>query len=316
MDLEEGQPQKRLRPVPVYSKAYDKPYLRKDAILDINEKLDELNERRIISTKTNNTVEFTKQESKIPENIVKSDVKENVLDTKNIVETNINDEATTKLSKILDDNTTKLTKISDTKTEINPEKTNKYETKSVSTEIKSEQPKIDNKIDKSIKEKNKPKVKRMNENDESSSQLSRTAVKELLNERERQKEFEDNMRNALNISRETSQTVNELSKKLEKACVGIECLQRDLGLNSTKVNTELSKIDTLETKVKETCTGIDCIKDELKKNELVECEKCGRKVVPPLSSFCPSCGEKINVWYDDDGEPIKGWKPTHLTNEK
>jgi len=315
LDLEEGQPQKRLRPVPVYSKAYDKPYLRKDAILDINEKLDELNERRIISTKTNNTVEFTKQESKIPENIVKSDVKENVLDTKNIVETNINDEATTKLSKILDDNTTKLTKISDTKTEINPEKTNKYETKSVSTEIKSEQPKIDNKIDKSIKEKNKPKVKRMNENDESSSQLSRTAVKELLNERERQKEFEDNMRNALNISRETSQTVNELSKKLEKACVGIECLQNDIKANSNITSLKFDKINELDTKVKETCTGIDCLKESLKENELVECEKCGKKIVPQLSSFCPGCGAQIHEWNDENGQPVRGWKPNWLKPE-
>jgi len=301
--IEEETPQKRLRPVPVYSKPYDRPYLRKDAILDINEKLDELNDRRIISTKTDNTVEFTKQEPKISENIAKLDVKENALNTKNISEVNNNDEATIKLSKILDE------KI-DVKSEIKPVFT---EIKTEQPKINIEQPKIDNK---SNKEKNKQKVKRMGENDENQPQLSRTAVKELLNERERQKEFEDNMRNALKISNETSQTVAKLGEKLEKACVGIECLQRDLGLSSTKVNNELSKIDNLEAKVKETCTGIDCLKDKLKENELVECAECGKKVVPPLSYFCPGCGNRILEWNDENGNPAPGWKPSQIESNK
>jgi len=43
--------------------------------------------------------------------------------------------------------------------------------------------------------------------------------------------------------------------------------------------------------------------------DLMECPECGEKVVPPLSSFCPSCSAKIYSWTDDDGKPVKGWKP-------
>ncbi len=75
------------------------------------------------------------------------------------------------------------------------------------------------------------------------------------------------------------------------------------------------KFDGVSKKLEETCTGIDCLKKDLaninKNMDLVECPECGKKVVPPLSSYCPNCNAKMYSWTEDDGvTPVKGWKPS------
>jgi len=128
----------------------------------------------------------------------------------------------------------------------------------------------------------------------------------------------------------------EMSKKVNEACTGIDCLKEDVKklqhnhdskIEELKKNHD-NKLDKLRDlnmdlgskfekdylpKVKESCEGLECLKKDLKKiseGKLAVCDSCGQEAVPYLGSYCSSCGEKIQGWNDDQGEPIKAWKPT------
>lgn len=137
---------------------------------------------------------------------------------------------------------------------------------------------------------------------------------------------EENQKEIGGISSEITGVKNELGDVENR----IDNLKDSLG--SVLGTTKKPITETLG----ELCTGVDCIKEDVKKHQGIQlelekkmdqrfselrervqkleepifmCDNCGHNGIRSLSSFCPNCGSPIHEWYDDSGQPVKGWVP-------
>ena len=108
---------------------------------------------------------------------------------------------------------------------------------------------------------------------------------------QKKKDHEENIKNAAKYAEEATKKIDVLSKdlteKVDKACIGIECITKAQDKNLKELE---DKIKVLE-------------------DPVYVCEMCGDKTVRPLSSYCPNCGSEIHEWTDDNDKPVPGWKP-------
>jgi len=186
---------------------------------------------------------------------------------------------------------------------------------------------IDNiKVDNKIK-KNKRKVNRMNDEEQSyniSPEDRRRMRKSEIEEYHNEKETNEAIKKAANLAEQNKKELEEMKKTLTTENAEIRNdLKKEFGNKFNELNTKFNditgkfenvneKFSGVSKKLDETCTGIECLKKDFavhnKNVELMECPECNKKVVPPMSSYCPNCSTKIN-WFEDDGiTPLKGWK--------
>lgn len=301
-------------PIPMYDKsAYndryiERPYLRKNELSKIRDNLDELVE---IKTELVNDKDVDK--NKVDIDSKKDDIK--VVSDINI--TNVSP------PNIIEKSELKIEPLQILNPEVKKSEVKKDELKlglsnlAYNKEIKKidvveNKQTTDNKNKSKI---NKRKVNRMNDEEpqynmspEDRRRIRKAEIKEFHEEDESNKAI-----------RRTAELADQNRKDLEemKKTLAIENaeIRKDLKNEfSNKFNDITGRFDKVSGKLEETCTGIECLKKDLaninKNMDLVECPECGNKVVPPLSSYCPSCSAKMYSWSNDDGTPVKGWKPS------
>lgn len=330
INAENGFRKRRPIPVPLYDRYIDdryieRPYLKKHELAKIRDNLDELVEIKEseMETKGNNVTEFKSivDDNKVIDNKPDRDVDNKVVEDKvsdaNIPNTtNIfpaKDENSVKISEPMNKVKTEEPKIGITNLEYNKE-IKKFDINNKKNDTKSS----DNK-----QKINKRKVKRMNDEDvytgvspEDRRRLRKAELQELKDEDDSRKA----MLKAAHLAEENKIELENLKRRIaeENAKVKDE-LKSEFGNKfnefGNKFNEVGGKVDKVTGKLEETCTGIECLKKDLaninKNMDLVECDSCHVKAVPPLASYCPNCSAKINTWFEDDGvTPIKGWKPS------
>ena len=313
-------------PVPLYDDRYiERPYLKKVELARIRNNLDKLvdiekggaidkNVDRIVDKPKIDMPEPKKDDTKVVSDIPNIPNITNV--SPPVTNTNVNPE-------IIKVETKFETKKEDIKVGINNFIDNKV------VDNRNKQTNI-------VENKNKPKiikrkVIRMSDEDvgqgynispEDRRRLRKSEIKEFQDEEETAKAVrrsadlaEQNARDLkefkLNLAKENEEIKKELKSEISNKFGQVDQKFSDM---SGKFNEVGGRFDRLSGKLEETCTGIDCLKKDIakmnKNTDLIECPECGEKVVPPLASFCPSCSAKMYSWTDDDGKPVKGWKPT------
>lgn len=324
----EGEVRRRLKPVPVYNDRPvivdnyrppglildpSKPYLRKEILADIGQNLAELKD-----IKTGEVFDERSAEIEVEKSVAAVVDKPTVAIEKPVA-ANINDDkipvAQIQVAKAGTGTVADIGKV-DTNVEkvIVPTTVPKIEFKLANTAgtviAKVDDKKVD---DKKVEDKKKTKVKRYMNDEEQvliSPELKRLQRKAEMEEYEKQKQFEENMRKSLQLSEDNKEKLKSLEQKFEKDRTEIK---NEIGSRVGELGNRFgelgNKFGTVESKLKETCDGIDCIKKDLKRFELTECPECNKIVVPARSSYCPECGSKIQKWYDDTGNEIKTWKP-------
>jgi FtsZ-binding cell division protein ZapB len=103
------------------------------------------------------------------------------------------------------------------------------------------------------------------------------------------KAFEEKVNKAVESIPTIQESVTELKEKL---CEGPDCLEKRVERQFSEID---DKVDAMARHLKEKVPGFIC-------------EECGYDNVPALASYCPQCGSPINIWEDEDGKPIKGWR--------
>lgn len=311
-----GERRKRPVPIPIFKDRYiERPYMRKEELSLIRDNLETLVDIKTGKDEHENT-QKVENGQKVEKNndikVVTSDLGNTIVNpSPSGVIDNIKSEVT-------DDN-----KVQELKIGIGNLVNNKTENK------------VDNKVDSNVKInkfKNKKVIKMADEIEytippEMRKQIRKSEMEEYHNE----KEMQEYVRKSAMLAEQNRKELEELRKALSLANADIKNeLKADLKNEfGTKIN-ELSgkfnditgkfenvngKFEGVTKKLDETCTGIECLKTDLaklsKQADLVECPECGKKVVPPLSSYCPNCNAKMYSWTEDDGvTPIKGWKPS------
>jgi hypothetical protein len=132
------------------------------------------------------------------------------------------------------------------------------------------------------------KLQETNKNKEGNmvNELEPTEIDAIKHEKiEKQKKFQENVNNAINIAAELR---GDIKKIKEELCEGPDCLKNQVANKFGEIDDKIKKID--------------------EKTQFFVCEKCSYPNVPALASFCPQCGNGIYEWTDDDGQPIPGWK--------
>ncbi len=311
---------KRPIPIPIFQDRFiERPYQRKEELSLIRNNLEELVAIKTGSDETKvetPKVETSKIEIPKPE-IFKSEVKSEI--TNNV---NYSKEIETKIPEI------KIPEIKILETKV-------QETKLPETKIG-----IRNLVDKKIENKQigskqtenkskKRKVINMNDDEQvlnMSPELRRQLRKSEMEEYHNEKETNEAIKRAASLAEQNKLELEQMKKSLASENAEI---RRDLKSEFGNKFNELSgkfnditgkfegvngKFDGVSKKLEETCTGIDCLKEDMKKLnknvDLIECPECGLKVVPPLASYCPNCSAKMTAWTEDDGTPVKGWKPS------
>lgn len=336
-DLNENLENRRRRPIPVplYDDHYiERPYLKKVELAKIRDNLDELVD--IKKTELFKDDDKSKIESKINQNN-ESKIEQEI--KKDEVKTNISDINITNISPPLVDkpiiDKTVINKIVTNQPIINSESKNevKNDIKFGISNLVDKSKITDKNIDKSIDNKQnksrtiKRKVIRMSDDEisagynispEDRRRLRKSEIKEFQDEEETAKA----VRKAAEISEQNARELKELKSNLAKENEEIKKeLKLEFGSKLGQLDQKFGnieqkfgeKLDNTHKKLEETCVGIECLKNDLaklnKNIDLVECPECHEKIVPPLASFCPGCSAHISGWTEDDGTPVKNWKP-------
>jgi len=193
-------------------------------------------------------------------------------------------------------------------------------------DIKLEISNIDNKKNSTVNNKTKKKVKRMSE-DDYNPDMSEAVLQNKLDKIEKQKELLKNSNDALRTANETKEKLKGLELKILDMSKEFEgTVDNKFNKINSNIDNKINKFDekfgqldnkfnTVHEKLKETCTGIECLTKDFKKSqeekvEFAECPECTKTRVPFKSSFCPDCGAKMHSWTNDDGTPVKDWKPS------
>ncbi len=151
------------------------------------------------------------------------------------------------------------------------------------------------------------KVKYMN-NEETGVNISpedrRRMRKFEMKEFQEEEEINKKIRASTEFAEQNKKELEKLRLKFDENTVEIQ-----KGINNRFIGLD-SKFSEMSAKLKEACDGIDCLKKDIKKFELFDCPECGKTTIPNKASFCPDCGAKIHSWTEDNGTPVKNWKPT------
>lgn len=345
IDTTTGEPRKR-RPIPIFEDrfsqysqhGYERPYidpnksyLRKNILAQIGNNLNELVEIKTGGKSIDSTIE-ERNPIKIATKPVTEEKKIDIVTQKTDIVTTAQPSEfffNPKVENKIDD---KKDKKDDIKLGINnilPEEANKkVDEKSEKISEKEITEKVDEKISenkqvkveaKLIESKKGKKVKHMNDEDPNMSpELRRSLRKAEMREMQEQDDISKKIRESAETITKNQREIENLKLKLDgnKSEIQKE-LNNKFGNLDNKFDNKFGNLDNkfdnkfseLGIKLKETCDGIDCLKGDIKKFELVECPDCGQSKVPPRSSFCPECGSKIHSWTEDDGTPLKNWKP-------
>lgn len=288
---------KRPVPIPIFNDRFiERPYQRKDELSFIRDAVEEL-------------VDIKKQKNVIANESV-------VMETKSVETKPVE----IKLMETKKDNDIKIPEIKITDAKV--------------PEIKVSEVKIGigNLVDKKIVVENKSKNKkviRMNDEDQYnvSPEMRRQIRKSEMEDYHNEKEVQEAVKKAASLAEQNRKDLEDMKKSLAAENAEIRRdLKNEFGNKFSELSGKFenvngkfenvnSKFDGVSKKLEETCTGIDCLKKDLaninKNMDLVECPECGKKVVPPLSSYCPNCNAKMYSWTEDDGvTPVKGWKPS------
>ena len=314
-------------PIPVFSDRYiERPYMRKEELSLIRNAVEELVDIKVgkdndipVNTKINDAKVVTSDS-----NILKafpSDVSKNITSDTFKPEV-INDDDNKGINtKVIETKISDI-KIPDIKIGIGNLVENKVEKK------------IENKVEKKSKSKKVINVNDVEQVYNISPEMRKQIRKSEIEDYHNEKEVQDTIRKAALLAEQNSKELKEFKLNLSKEN---EEIRKDLknefgnkfnelsgrftditgkfdGVN-TKFDGVNTKFDGVSKKLEETCTGIDCLKKDLaninKNMDLVECPDCNKKIVPPLSSYCPNCNAKMSSWFEDDGvTPVKGWKPS------
>lgn len=314
-------------PVPLYDDRYDnryieRPYLRKHELSKIRNNLDELVDIKAELTDKNINKLIDKPKIDNIINTRKNDIKivSDINSTMNVPDIPI--VTSISLPEIKTENKSEPVK-SEIKTETIKNETKKEDVKFGLNNLvyNKEIKKIDvveNKQNTDNKNKSKiikRKVNHMNDEEQQTYNISpedrrrmrKAEHKEFLEEDETSKAI----RKSAEFAEQNRKELEALKKSLieENAEIRKE-LKNEFGNRFSDIN---EKFDKVSGKLEETCTGIECLKKDLanisKNSDLSECPECGQRIVPQLASFCPNCSTKIGGWTEDDGTPIKGWKP-------
>lgn len=306
-------------PVPLYDDRYvERPYLKKvelarirdnlDVLVDIKEELankdvDKVNIDKISNTKSNDNKVVTSE-----------------LDVQSIMNTspsgginNIKSEIPK--SEVIDNNAIISNKVIETKVP---------EVKIGIGNLVDKQIVDRKNIDKKTENKSKNrKVIRMSDETQEynvSPEMRRQIIKSEMENYHNEKEVQEAIKKTALLSEQNKKELEEIKKNLATENAEIrKDLKNEFGNKFNELSGKFAdvngKFDGVSKKLEETCTGIDCLKKDLaninKNMDLVECPECGKKIVPPLSSYCPNCNAKMYSWTEDDGvTPVKGWKPS------
>ncbi len=312
---------RRKRPIPIFSDRFiERPYQRKEELSLIRNNLEEL-----VAIKSDETKSL---EIKPVENKKLNDIKVIASDLEASNNTNAspsgvfnNIKTETSKSEVND-----INKINEIKIQ---------EIKIPETKVPEIKIGIGNLVDKKIENKQtenkskKRKVINMSDDEQvlnMSPELRRQLRKSEMEEYHNEKETNEAIKRAASLAEQNKLELEQMKKSLASENAEI---RRDLKSEFGNKFNELSgkfnditgkfegvngKFDGVSKKLEETCTGIDCLKEDMKKLnknvDLVECPECGLKVIPPLASYCPNCSAKMSAWNEDDGTPVKGWKPS------
>jgi len=285
---------RRKRPIPIFNDRFiERPYMRKEELSLIRDNLETLVDiKSSVEPKKNNDniINDTK--------VITSDLNVQIPASSSPSGLN-NIKSETLKSEVINDNKN-IGKITETKIP---------ELKIGIENLKTETKQIENKS-------KKRKVTNMNEEDQAynvSPEIRRQLRKAELKEFHEEDETNKAIRRAAELAEQNKKDLDDMKKSLAAENAEIrKDLKNEFGNKFVDLTGKFEKVSS---KLEETCTGIDCLKKDLanmnKNMEFAECPDCGKKVVPPLSSYCPNCNAKINSWTEDDGvTPVKGWKPS------
>ncbi len=199
---------------------------------------------------------------------------------------------------------------------------NKVDKISTNTNIKTENKRII-----------KRKVNKMND-DDAQQYVSPEEIRKLRKAELQEVQSEDEIKKATFQAKELAEQNKKELENLKKSLSEENSELRKSFANQfsnlgEKVDSKITNLDgkfdgkfgNLDTKLTKTCEGIDCLKNDfatLNKKvsvEMSECPNCHKSVVPPLASFCPNCSAKMYEWTEEDGTPVKGWKPSWESDE-
>lgn len=320
-------------PIPLYDDRYvERPYLKKFELAKIRDNLDELVEiKEEIANKSMDKSAVINNTPNVSSSITKSETAKTEIVKPEIVKFEINKDGYVKSESVKNETVEPVEIIKDVKLDKN--KPDKSEVKIgisnlAGSNLSGTSNKKTNVINKQQINKNK-KVYRMNNEDNSYVDVE-SAFEKLSN----RKETERAMRESAELARQNKIELANLKSELAKENERIKNeLKSEFGNKFNEFGSRFNeltgkfenvngkfeningKFDGVSKKLEETCTGIDCLKKDLaninKNMDLVECPECHKKVVPPLSSYCPNCQAKMHGWFEDDGvTPVKGWKPS------
>ena len=313
-------------PIPLYDDRYiERPYLKKQELAKIRDNLDELVDIKSVLVNKNVDKPMDKSIDKPIDNVMTETKKDSFFITSSDTNTIIHKpeskipEFKVPEPKVSESKVDEIKKdelklgISNLKFNKEIKKIDVVDDKKVVIDNK----KIDVNDDKKIYNKskiNKRKVIKMNDEDQPyniSPEERRRMRKSEFEEYANEKESNEAIKKAALLAEQNKRDLEDLKRNLAAENAEIrKDLKNEFG---SKFNDITGRFDKVSGKLEETCTGIECLKKDLaninKNMDLVECPECGNKVVPPLSSYCPSCSAKMYSWSNDDGTPVKGWKP-------